>query len=195
MVQSDPQSQHPKVLQVWSQMPAGECSQHLPAWLPAREGVMTLMLRRNLTTACTSVRCSQDSQGNCWGHCATSLTPSPRPSVCDILARLPLSDPIGQADEYAMPGTSGGDRWLLWAPWGVPSWAARGHFKRGAGALQSLLRINRVYGGRVHYTEEATPDPVSIMPGAEGEVVGSWRCLETQVEAREWRVPQRPKQP
>ena len=113
---------------------------------------------------------------------------------CDILARLPLSDPIGQADEYAMPGP-GGDRWLLWAPWGVPSWAARGHFKRGAGALQSLLRINRVYGGRVHYTEEATPDPVSIMPGAEGEVVGSWRCLETQVEAREWRVPQRPKQP
>ena len=43
--------------------------------------------------------------------------------------------PHGQADEYAMPGTSGGDRWLLWAPWGVPSWAARGHFKRGAGAL------------------------------------------------------------
>ena len=135
MVQSDPQSQHPKVLQVLSQMPAGECSQHLPAWLPAREGVMTLMLRRNLTTACASVRCSQDSQGNCWGHCATSLTPSPRPSVCDILARLPLSDPIGQADECAMPGTSGGDRWLLCAPWGVPSWAARGHFKRGAGAL------------------------------------------------------------
>ena len=60
-----------------------------------------------------------------------------------------------------------------------------GEFPRGQRGVTSreglvhwtLLRINRVYGGRVHYTEEATPDPVSIMPGAEGGVVGSWRCF------------------